>query len=154
MKALSITRPWTELILRGLGGKDVENRTWSTRHRGLFLLHAAQSWKSEALAFAEMAAPDALVGLPTSRDDHPTGIVGVAEIASVCSNEMDEFDDGETWALCRCGRWAMAGQYHWRLSNVRRLPRPVPCRGALGLWTPPEDVTAQVLWQIPTVVNR
>lgn len=32
MKALSIRQPWAWLIIHG--GKDVENRTWHTKHRG------------------------------------------------------------------------------------------------------------------------
>ena len=138
MKALSITRPWPELILRG---KDIENRSWTTRYRGPVLIHAAQSWAPDALAFAAMVAPDALNGVPP-RDEHPTGIVGIAEIVGVCSNEMTDLSDDMTWAPCRCGPWAMAGQYHWKLTNVRRLPDPVPSRGALGLWTPSADVLA------------
>ncbi|MFY1686438.1 hypothetical protein [Plantactinospora sp. WMMB782] len=136
MKALSITRPWAELILRG---KDVENRTWDTKFRGAFFLHAAQSWAKDAIPFAAMADPDALVGMPVFKDDHPTGIVGIAELDDVCSAEAA----GDGWP-CQCGPWAMAGQRHWKLTNVRRLPRPVPCRGSLGLWTPPADVLAAV----------
>lgn len=29
-----------------------------------------------------------------------------------------------------------AGRFAWLLADVRALPEPVPCRGALGLWTP------------------
>jgi hypothetical protein len=40
MKALSIRQPWAWLIVHG--GKDVENRSWHTKHRGRFLVHASQ----------------------------------------------------------------------------------------------------------------
>jgi hypothetical protein len=37
--ALSIRQPWAFLILHS--GKDIENRTWATRMRGPFYIHAA-----------------------------------------------------------------------------------------------------------------
>jgi hypothetical protein len=38
MRALSIRQPWAWLIVHSV--KDVENRTWSTHHRGAFLVHS------------------------------------------------------------------------------------------------------------------
>lgn len=52
-----------------------------------------------------------------------------------------------------CGPWAARGQYHWRLANVRALPEPVPCKGALGLWTLPDDVEAAVAAQLGERAN-
>ena len=40
MKALSIRQPWAWLIVHGR--KDIENRSWRTKFRGRFLVHAAQ----------------------------------------------------------------------------------------------------------------
>ena len=37
MKAISIRQPWAWLIVHGY--QDVENRTWSTKHRGPILIH-------------------------------------------------------------------------------------------------------------------
>lgn len=36
--ALTIKQPWAALIIAGI--KDVENRSWTTPHRGLLLIHA------------------------------------------------------------------------------------------------------------------
>lgn len=36
------------------------------------------------------------------------------------------------------------GRYVWLLENVRRLEEPVPCKGALGLWTVPEEIAEVV----------
>lgn len=41
MKALAIKQPWAWLIVHGF--KPVENRTWATKHRGKFLIHASAS---------------------------------------------------------------------------------------------------------------
>jgi hypothetical protein len=27
-----------------------------------------------------------------------------------------------------------AGRYAWLLANIKALPEPIPCKGALGLW--------------------
>src|ERR1700690_1312991 len=39
MRALSIKQPWVWAILNA--GKDVENRTWTSKHRGWLALHAS-----------------------------------------------------------------------------------------------------------------
>ena len=44
------------------------------------------------------------------------------------------------------GPWRFPDQFGWYV-DVRPLPRPVPCKGAQGLWTVPDDVSAQVLAQ-------
>ena len=41
LRALSIRRPWANLILAG--HKTVENRSWTTEHRGLLLIHAGRT---------------------------------------------------------------------------------------------------------------
>lgn len=40
MKTLSIRQPWAWAIIHA--GKDIENRSWTTRFRGRFLVHASQ----------------------------------------------------------------------------------------------------------------
>ena len=39
MKILSIRQPWAHLITQG--SKDIENRSWPTKYRGAFLVHAS-----------------------------------------------------------------------------------------------------------------
>jgi len=46
------------------------------------------------------------------------------------------------------GGYAVRGNFGYLLSDVRRLGRPVPAKGALGLWTAPDDVVAAVVEQI------
>ena len=33
---------------------------------------------------------------------------------------------------------------HLILENPRPLAEPIPCKGALGLWTPPADIVEQL----------
>jgi hypothetical protein len=41
MKAISIKQPWAWAII--YAGKDIENRTWGTKHRGRILIHASST---------------------------------------------------------------------------------------------------------------
>lgn len=130
--ALSITRPWSELILRH--GKDVENRSWSTPHRGPLLIHGAKSWQGAAVGYAEELG---IEGLPWSKADYPTGLLGLVDVVSVC----DKATPGRILRdYCLCGPWAAHGQYHWRLANPRPFAEPIPCNGQLGLWRPPGNL--------------
>jgi hypothetical protein len=138
-KALSLSRPWTTLVMRG--HKNIENRTWETRHRGPLLIHGAQSWDGHtARALAEQILDGSAVAfaeLEHLKALHPTGILGVADVVDCCTSALSSDP-------CDCGPWAMPGQAHWKLANVRPFPEPIPCRGALGLWTPPVDVLERI----------
>ena len=45
MRALSIRQPWAWLIVNG--HKDIENRSWRTKYRGPFLVHAGLKVEKE-----------------------------------------------------------------------------------------------------------
>ena len=40
--------------------------------------------------------------------------------------------------------WDESYPYWWDLSNVVRLPEPIPCRGNVGMWQMPPDLAAKV----------
>ncbi len=42
IKALSIKQPWAWAIVNGY--KTIENRTWKTKFRGAFLIHASKQF--------------------------------------------------------------------------------------------------------------
>ena len=75
-KALSIRQPWAWAIVHA--GKDIENRSWLSRYRGEFLVHAA---KGVSLDEYEKACdsilcinPDLLI--PSFAEIQRGGIVG------------------------------------------------------------------------------
>jgi hypothetical protein len=39
--------------------------------------------------------------------------------------------------------------YGWVLGSVRKLKRPIPCKGALGLWTVPDNIASNIRRQFP-----
>lgn len=133
MKALSLSRPWTTLVLHH--GKDVENRTWASSYRGPLVVHGALSFDRRAESWAIYA----LGRSPLSgyERDHPTGLLGTVELVAQCL--ATKRAEG-----CDCGPWAMPEQVHWRLADPRPFPEPIPCRGALGLWNVPEHLAAGI----------
>ena len=50
----------------------------------------------------------------------------------------------------RTGResWDEGYQYWWDLSNVVRLPEPIPCRGNVGMWSLSPSIAQSVLEQV------
>lgn len=113
MKALSILQPWAWLIVNG--HKDIENRSWPTRFRGRFLVHAGKKWGREQqddlarvrAQFPHLVVPDRFdVG----------GIVGAVTITD-CVNRLQS-----PWFV---GEWGFV------LSDAATCPF-VPYRGQLG----------------------
>lgn len=110
MLALTLIQPWASLVMLG---KDVENRSWPTNHRGRLLIHAGLKVDPRGFEMAE----DLGILLP---DDLPAGgIIGKVDVVG-CVKDADS-------------PWAMPGQWHWQLAN----PRPMrfrPLRGQMGLF--------------------
>jgi hypothetical protein len=122
LRALSVARPWAGLIIAG--HKPIENRTWSTRYRGLLVIHASKRWDRAGIEFAENT------GMSTSPGDHPTGYLGHVHLV-----------DMHRAADCGgCSPWALPGCWHWQISNPEPFHSPEQGPGRLGLFLPPTDV--------------
>jgi hypothetical protein len=126
MKALSLRQPWASLILAGV--KVVENRSWSTDHRGLLAIHASAA-AADANVFDDMPAFRELYGIP--RLDAATlprgAILGTVELV----------DCRRYAALPRrlkAHPFAQPGCWCWLLANPKAFPRPIPATGKLRLW--------------------
>jgi hypothetical protein len=118
MKALSIRQPWAWLIIHG--GKDIENRTWHTKFRGRFLVHASAGCTKKQWADAVSFALNA--GLIKNPAEVPPisellrgGIIGSVELAA----SVDTSDSP----------WYM-GQKAFILRNPKPLPF-TPLKGRL-----------------------
>lgn len=129
MRALSIRQPWAWLIVHG--GKDIENRSWSTGFRGRVLVHAAKGMTrreyEDALDFIVIR------GIPPLPFDFPAfehlergGVIGSVEIADCVATTKS--------------RWFMGPR-----GLVLRDPQPmpfVPFRGQLGFFHVPDELIA------------
>lgn len=112
--ALSIQQPWAWLIANGF--KDIENRDWPTKVRGVFGIHAGKKIDTAAIAYIRRAFPD--IALPETFETG--GIVGRAVITG-CVTE-------------HTSRW-FTGKYGFVLAEQRPMPL-IPCRGMLGFFRP------------------
>jgi hypothetical protein len=120
MRALSIRQPWAWLIIAG--HKDIENRSWDTRHRGSLLVHAGRAWARMPIEEIEKRYR---VQIPREKLLRG-GIIGSVELVDVVRKHRSRWFDGEGFG--------------WVLKN----PRPLPFRkmdGRLGLFevTPSQE---------------
>ncbi|HGN3115140.1 TPA: hypothetical protein ACKRQV_001224 [Pseudomonas aeruginosa] len=133
-KALSIRQPWATMII--FLGKDCENRTWHTRFRGRFLVHASQSRSRSEWLDAIRFARD-VCGISTELLDQVCrfdqlprgGIIGSVEL-------VDSVDRSES-------RWYM-GEKGFLLRDPQPMPF-VPCAGRLGFFNVPREAITSTL---------
>lgn len=142
MKAITVRHPWCWAI--AVGVKDVENRQagFPRHHRGPTLIHAAKGWSTRGLTDPRILAAARRLG--ASLDDLPRGVVvAVAHLTDVHRSEPGCCDS--EWAEERYtinGGKVIEPVAHLVLERVEPIADPIPCRGALGLWTPPPHVAA------------
>lgn len=123
MIALSILQPWAWLIVHG--HKPVENRSWSTKFRGRFIVHAGKKWGPDQREDLEYVRDKfRLIDIPQSFD--LGGIVGAATIVDCVTEHPSEF---------------FTGPYGFTLKDAATCPF-VPYRGQLGFFQIPREVLA------------
>lgn len=121
---LTLRQPWATSIVDG--PKRVENREWKPRVAVPFWLaiHAGLGADTDDEEWVRPMFP----GLAPARLWERGAIIGVCRVVEVVSfRDMpsSQYDEHKAWAV---GPWC------WILDSVTRLPRPVRCKGALGLW--------------------
>ena len=130
MKALSIRQPWAWLIVKGV--KPIENRTWATKYRGRFYVHASEKFDMSAQDYAKFKRElekDALhdgvdLAMPeTPADFDRGGIVGSVELVDCVLECEDEYDQA----------WHFPGNYAFLLDNPEVLPFR-PMKGKLNFF--------------------
>lgn len=115
--ALSIRQPWAWLI--ATGQKDIENRTWPTKRRGRFLVHAGQRVPTEA----ELADIERTYRVKVDRAAlQYGGIVGSASLADCVTSHPS--------------KWFEPGGCGFVLSDASPLPFR-PLKGKLGFFSAP-----------------
>lgn len=146
MRALSLTQPWATLV--AIGAKSIETRSWHTMHRGPIAIHAAKKFPNDARCICPRPPFAAALG------DEVLYTGMVLAIANLV--ECFRFDERTERLIRR--RSALGnlpafeaefgdfapGRHGFVLRDVRRLETPIPYKGALGLWTLPDDLLAGV----------
>jgi len=153
MRALSIKPPWIGAIV--YSDKRVENRSWSAPDwiigRTIALAASkAPDWDAPDMAWTAAGLTPYEPGAPRKAWTASLTLGAVIAVAKVAgchyATSCPHSEPGAPWPLCT--RWSARDQFHWQLSDVRPLPEPVPCKGALGLWRLPEDVEKLVREQV------
>lgn len=153
MKALSLLQPWASLV--AIGAKLIETRSWYTAYRGPLLIAASQKWTSKQ-------------GRLIKAEPFHSTFLQVAQRWSAEHGQPRPFPLTLGCILCvvdltHCVPITSAntppdpersfgdytpGRYAWHMATVRRLERPVPAKGSLGLWTPDPATLEAVMEQI------
>lgn len=145
MKALTVRQPYADAIAHG--PKRIENRTkpLPAKYIGVpVLLHAAKEPHATGITAVDLAR---LTGVPTHRwPGTRSAIIAVIRFGGF------HLADGDVHWCCRpWGHVPTRTQpevWHWQITHVTPLKEPVPATGALGFWTPGDDVLAAVQRQI------
>jgi len=162
VKCVSLTQPWASLVASG--AKKIETRSWRTSYRGLLAIAASKGFPRadrEVCDDEPFAEALALAGCTSWRDLPRGAIVAVCRLDACVPTTLSNGGRNVTW---HSGGWHVGdtwlssteymfgdyapNRYVWLLDDVRMLPAPIPCRGALGLWTVPAEITARIEEQI------
>ena len=134
--AFTCTGSYVILILYGI--KRTENRSvWPEQREGRAAISCSKSFcKEEYGQFIAWASvnlpPEDFKKLPAWREvkDWPGKVVGVCDYKARERTGRESWDEGYP--------------YWWNLSNVMRLPEPIPCRGNVGMWQMLPELSTKV----------
>jgi hypothetical protein len=129
MKAITLRQPWAWAIINA--GKDIENRNWKTHFRGRVAIHAALGMTRDEYekAYRYMRNINRRIKIPAYAGLERGAIIGTVEIVD-CVHDSNSL-------------WFM-GEYGFVLAHPKRLPEPIPCKGALSFWNVPEHIESLI----------
>lgn len=146
MKALTVQQPWAWAIIHG--GKLIENRTQQWQYRGPLAIHAGARWSDRGAESPLVSAAWRAAGDHLLNDTIMGAIIGLVDLVD-CHLDAGCCKPWGESAYVEHGGRQRRHIVHLVLENPRPLPDPIPCRGALGLWTPPADII-ELLQAVPS----
>lgn len=153
MKALTLTEPYATLV--AYGWKKYETRSWQTHYRGPLAIHAAKGFGGVGGRHAfERVLLDLHPGLQERLSFHlgrgPAkvlefslgSIIAVTWIEDCLPTEevrdhLRQEDEDLGWWEAEVGDYG-DGRFAWQLRDPIMV-KPIPWRGAQGLWTLPDE---------------
>lgn len=136
-KALSVRAPWWWFILHG--GKTHENRDWYTSFRGRVYLHASKWWAQNEV---EQDTEGAIWMMEHTRTLSQVPPIELSEMKAGGGSIVGSFEIIDCVTESK-SPW-FRGKFGFVLANPIAFPSSIPCKGALGLFEPPQEVLAQV----------
>ncbi|MFA6195249.1 MAG: hypothetical protein WC656_01240 [Sulfurimonas sp.] len=134
MKALSVKQPWAWAIcnLPDAFKKPFENRTWNTKYRGEFLVHASKGF--DLNGYARMCWYLKELGyngkIPTKKEFIYGAFVGKTELVDVMQQSED------IW---------FEGIYGFKLENTVAFNEPIPYKGQLNFFNVEREIYEKAL---------
>lgn len=117
-------------------GKDIENRTWATGHRGQLVICSSAriepGWNEKEYLSFRAHMPWEITRLLPVRYDHFKTVLRPGMALGIVDLTDCQFDVSNS-------PWAVSGQWHWKLENPRSFQRPFPISGKLNLWDIDDD---------------
>lgn len=133
MKVLSIKQPWAFLLASGI--KDVENRVWQTKYRGMVLIHAPKKTDFDHPKIQEFIKYSAKK-FNRSIDEMELFLKEQASQTSAIIGAMYVMD-------CVKGsrsQWAFPDQWNWIIRQPYLFNEPIMnVSGKLHLWNYEDD---------------
>ncbi len=132
IKCLSIKQPWAWAIcnLPDRLKKDYENRTWNTKFRGEFLVHASKGF--DKIGYVRFLNNLKWLGyeghIPTKEEFIYGAIIGKTELVDVV--KPTEESDSVWYEF----------QYGFKLQNTVALDKPIPYKGQLNFFNVDEEI--------------
>lgn len=121
MKCLSVSQPYADLIVTGK--KTIELRTWNTKFRGEFLVHAPIKIKDEACTRLNIDKSSLRTGV----------IIGKVEIYDVKSYESVE-ELRKDYSKHFASEEFLRHKYGFLLRKPQALRIPISYKGSLGFF--------------------
>lgn len=146
--AISLWQPWASAIVAG--AKRFETRSWSTKHRGLLVIHAAmtstfmhelvrlggrpaETWRAILRVGPSESLEAAFNRLPRGRVLATCQLVDCVEAPTVRALTIKHQNEFGVWRESEVGDFS-AGRWAWELGQVRAFAQPFAVRGMQGLF--------------------
>ena len=136
-KAISLWQPWASLWVSGI--KIHETRHWPTKHRGWLAVHAAKRIEHDGHSQRLNDILDSEFGGHWGMKLPSGAIVGRVFLVDCKPTDSMTFQTEMAKDDYECGNFA-PGRFAWEASVFEAFPKPIPYRGAQGMFTVPDEI--------------
>lgn len=172
-KCISLLQPWASLCVHtdsnGKALKQIETRSWNTKHRGLILIHASAKKIRLQEGMYDLIDHMQRTGFFDGYSQLPYGaIIGCVDLEAVLKTDNidSSADEYQQSMLLNADRSKFEGniatispqeyafgdyspnRYGWLLSNPILFREPITCKGQLSIWNLPAELEPLVKRQI------